>query len=633
MTQALRDVMLQYAKELSFPLDAVTQKFAIMGQSGGGKTYDAMKLAELMLEAGAQIVVADIPGVWKGLRSSADGKSPGFKVLLVGGEDGDLPINASSGALIADMVVDTRLSVILDLSEMDDDDMLTFMIAFTTRLFKRKKSPAFRDPMHLFLEECQELIPQELENGLQKLLRAKLVRMMKIGRNYGIGWSAITQEPQAASKRAINQAGTIIAVRTMGGHERKALEAWARSKTKSKEQLALMDVLPELEQGQALVWSPGWLKHAGIVNILPKVTFDSSATPKMGERKIKARVIAELDLVKLKADMASLVQKAEAEDPALLQKKIAEQAREIATLKKAVPIAPAAPGKTTVRQEKVVITKDAQSLHAAISRLEILREKTATQRTAWEAAEFELAARIRLTSDELQVALKAARVVDEPTKRVEVSKPLIAPTPMTRAVYPGTGAARVEMRPPPMAVRITPHTITEGAGEVKIGTGEQRMLDVLANQHPKALTKKQLAIMSGFTMKGGTFRTYLPKLRTIGLVTGGTGGDSVSLTEAGCAAAASAMKQGPRSAEQIQAMWRNTLGTGEQKLLDVVIAVYPAEITREDLGKEAGFDVDGGTFRTYLPKLHTLGLIEYGSGKGAKKLIRAADTLVQPEAA
>lgn len=48
---------LKLSADLSLPLDAVTQKFAFFGKNGSGKTYGATKLAELMLSAGAQIVV------------------------------------------------------------------------------------------------------------------------------------------------------------------------------------------------------------------------------------------------------------------------------------------------------------------------------------------------------------------------------------------------------------------------------------------------------------------------------------------------------------------------------------------------------------------------------------------------
>lgn len=59
---------LRLSENLSLPIEAVTEKLAFLGRTGSGKTYAAMKLAELMLEAGAQIVSLDPVGAWHGLR-------------------------------------------------------------------------------------------------------------------------------------------------------------------------------------------------------------------------------------------------------------------------------------------------------------------------------------------------------------------------------------------------------------------------------------------------------------------------------------------------------------------------------------------------------------------------------------
>lgn len=44
---------LRIADDLNLPMEAVTEKIAFLGRTGTGKTYAAMKFAELMLEAGA----------------------------------------------------------------------------------------------------------------------------------------------------------------------------------------------------------------------------------------------------------------------------------------------------------------------------------------------------------------------------------------------------------------------------------------------------------------------------------------------------------------------------------------------------------------------------------------------------
>src|ERR1041385_5893224 len=49
---------LKLADNLALPADeAVTQKYGFIGRSGSGKSYGAMKLAELFLGAGAQVIV------------------------------------------------------------------------------------------------------------------------------------------------------------------------------------------------------------------------------------------------------------------------------------------------------------------------------------------------------------------------------------------------------------------------------------------------------------------------------------------------------------------------------------------------------------------------------------------------
>ena len=74
---------LHIGTDLSLPLNAVTEKLAFLGRTGSGKTYAAMKLAELMLEAGAQIVSLDPVGAWHGLRIGGS-----WNVYIFGGMRG-----------------------------------------------------------------------------------------------------------------------------------------------------------------------------------------------------------------------------------------------------------------------------------------------------------------------------------------------------------------------------------------------------------------------------------------------------------------------------------------------------------------------------------------------------------------
>src|ERR1700730_4261113 len=107
---------LRISHSLSLPIDAVTQKFGILGRTGSGKSYASTKLAEEMLDAKAQIVVLDPVGVWWGLRVLKDGKTEGYNIPVLGGMHGDIPLEPGAGALIADLIVDKVISAVVDLS-------------------------------------------------------------------------------------------------------------------------------------------------------------------------------------------------------------------------------------------------------------------------------------------------------------------------------------------------------------------------------------------------------------------------------------------------------------------------------------------------------------------------------------
>jgi energy-coupling factor transporter ATP-binding protein EcfA2 len=57
------------------------QHVGIVGRTGSGKTFLAKLLAETILQMGRRLCVLDPTDAWHGLRSSADGKKPGFPVI------------------------------------------------------------------------------------------------------------------------------------------------------------------------------------------------------------------------------------------------------------------------------------------------------------------------------------------------------------------------------------------------------------------------------------------------------------------------------------------------------------------------------------------------------------------------
>lgn len=83
---------LRISDGLKLPVDAVTQRISILGRTRSGKSHTAGVLVEEVLEARQQVVILDPKGDWWGLRSSADGRSAGLPITIMGGAHGDIPL-------------------------------------------------------------------------------------------------------------------------------------------------------------------------------------------------------------------------------------------------------------------------------------------------------------------------------------------------------------------------------------------------------------------------------------------------------------------------------------------------------------------------------------------------------------
>lgn len=168
---------LKIARTLSLPLEAQTQTFAILAIRGVGKTYACLKMAEQMHEHALQFVFVDPTGVAWGLRSSADGTSPGLPVVIFGGERGDVPLEENGGRTVADFVIDEGVSCVLDLSDLRKAASVRLMTDFAERLYQRKARK--RDPLHVFLvRDHLDQAEGERDEALDRT--ARLLRAVRV---------------------------------------------------------------------------------------------------------------------------------------------------------------------------------------------------------------------------------------------------------------------------------------------------------------------------------------------------------------------------------------------------------------------------------------------------------------------
>jgi hypothetical protein len=310
------------AKNLSLPSDAPARTIAVFGQKGSGKTYLAMVLTEGMLEAGVQVVCLDPTGVWWGLK--AEGTGPGFPILVMGGDHGDVPLVYTSGAIVADFVIQSGQSVVLDLSAFNTNgEQDRFVCDFAERLFRGMNSQ--RTALHVMMDEADAFAPQNPQRkGYEVRMLGAIETIVRRGRSRGLGMTMITQRPAVLNKNVVEQADLIIATRIVGKNDHAALRDMTKLRATKEQQDEFLAAVPTLKNGKAFFWSPEWLNCFEEHEILKKRTFDSSKTPEPGEKR-KAPKLAKVDLAKLTAEIQATVDQAKQNDPA-------EQRREIGRL-------------------------------------------------------------------------------------------------------------------------------------------------------------------------------------------------------------------------------------------------------------------------------------------------------------
>jgi len=135
------------------------------------------------------VLILDPTGVWWGLRTSADGKTAGYPVVIFGGDHADVPLEETAGTLIADVIVSQRISAVLDLSSLSKSGTRRFCTDLLERLYHRN-----REPLHVVIDEADLLAPQRVAHGGERLLGA-MSDLVRRGRVRGLGVSMITQSP------------------------------------------------------------------------------------------------------------------------------------------------------------------------------------------------------------------------------------------------------------------------------------------------------------------------------------------------------------------------------------------------------------------------------------------------------
>lgn len=313
----------ELAEGIHLPLqEIVTGRMAVVGVSGSGKTHTVSVIAEDVLGAGARMVILDPLGVWWGLRATAGDpeKTGALPIYILGGDHGDLPLDPTGGAAVADLVADEKLSVILDLSHIEDErDQAVFARDFARRLRTRNQGPLL-----IAIDEADIFVPEQTASTEAYECRSVYDWLTRRGRVKGFGVALISQRPAVIQKNLLTQIGTLIVHRLAGPPDVKAIDDWFRRQATDAERKDVLSSLSTLPKGDAWLWSPVELGILQRIHIRDRHTYNSSATPEIGALLAEPTILAPPDLSLLAERLAASIQRVQESDPDYLKKRVAE---------------------------------------------------------------------------------------------------------------------------------------------------------------------------------------------------------------------------------------------------------------------------------------------------------------------
>jgi len=575
---------------LTFPLDVVSRRTAILGQTDTGKTSTAVVVVEEAARCGAQFVVIDPTDAWYGLRSSADGEGPGVDCVVMGGDHGDVPLEEGAGKVVADLVADEGYNVVLSLKRLPSwSARLRFVADFFAQLYERAHSQIL-----VVIDEAHRFAPQSARDSEGHAARClgAVSDVVLLGRKQGLATVCVTQRPARLHKDVLEMSEIVIAHRLRGNNDRKALQGWIEEVDLDVK--AIMAEVGGLAKGVARVSAPT-LGINGTYIIRPKRTFDSSRSIGVGEAAIEPKGRAVVDLDALRERMAATIERAKADDPRALRRRIKELEAQLAEehvvevehVEVAVPVMPdfVVPRVIDVLGLARVAAKQGNDVLTAIEEL-------------------------RADVENFQADEGAARSVPSTAKGVQATAAPTRPAGGDRSRASGSNGSR---RAPSSLPAGGGNAVGPAGARAEAGSlsrSQQRILDALASLRAIGLAhpgRTQVALLAGVSPKSSGFEKNLSTLRTAGLI-------DYPAQGAVCATAQGeelGYAEAPATVEDLHVYVRRLIGESRWRVLAAVIDAYPDALPRETAAERAGVSPQSSGFEKNISTLRSFGLIGY----------------------
>lgn len=522
-------------------LEKLTEtRLLIQANSGGGKSYAIRKLLE-ETNGKVQQIVLDLEGEFSTLREKCD--------FVIFGKDADYPVNIKYADKIARSLLELNASAIIDLYELKHHERITFVKRFLESMINAPK-----ELWHACLVVIDEAHIFAPEKGNAESMSA-VIDLCTRGRKRGFCSVLATQRLSKLHKDAAAECNNKLIGRTgLDVDMKRASEELGF--TSKQDMLSLR----ELEAGNFFAFGPA------ISNKITqfKVAEVKTTHPRTGQRFIA--VPPATDKIKnVLAKIKDLPQEAEKElkDLADYKQEITSLRRELTQAKKLTPVVDS----TQIQQLKTDLNS---------AKIEIVSLKKEVQQ-AYNLGASEVKNKVQEALKGIQNKIPEQSVKIVPTRKETALREVFKPAPRNYERLDGkiTGGA---MRMLKAAAMFYPSEISKArmgaiaglssnsgtfgtyiatlkkngfltgegktfiiteegltaAGEVSplptdpeslvnmwsdiIKGGASRMLKVLFENYPNAMSKQELGEAAGITHTSGTFGTYLATLKRNGLI-------------------------------------------------------------------------------------------------------------------
>lgn len=265
----------------------------VVGTTGSGKTYLTRGLLEQLRRADRRVGAIDKMGKLWGVTLSVDGTAPGLEFVIFGGKRAQAPMTPDQGARIGQLFVEQNLPAIFDLSQWKQPDRERWVADFSEAVFFANETA-----LHLVFDEAQSWVPNN--GGGPAFDAVKL--LAEQGRGNGINLLLTAPRLSGVDAGVRGAIAAMVAMRQTGSVDR-AKTAELVAGHLAIDEKTFRNELPILPTGTGFVWSP---TGAGLERVAfpPNTTFDSSRTPRHGDTPLPPVAVSSKLVEELRAVLA-----------------------------------------------------------------------------------------------------------------------------------------------------------------------------------------------------------------------------------------------------------------------------------------------------------------------------------------